>query len=109
MPAAWDGRVWIGAGCAYFIGEAGDSSPHAHHLVQVVVGLAGDVSIEDANGDRCVAPGVVVPANAPHRIVGDRTGLDSDCLMIFAESFSSLGKRFSERRGESSACIAAVD
>jgi len=97
MPSTWNGGIWIGTGNAYFIGGAGDSTPHAHHLIQIVVGLHGDVAIEDASGRVHLAPGFVIPSGMPHRVISSEASGRGESLMIFVESFSVIGKWLSSR------------
>lgn len=109
MPSTWSGSIWIGTGCAYFIGGSGDSAPHAHHLIQIVVGLNGDIAIEDAFGSVSRSPGFLIPSNLPHRVISDHPRGGVDSLMVFVESFSLLGKRLSSRGGGACRSIDSID
>jgi AraC family transcriptional regulator len=56
----WDGG-WIGVGAG-----SGEVPPHAHHAVQISLGLTAPVRLRHADGDWMVADGGVVLPNAPH-------------------------------------------
>ena len=56
----WTGRVFIGTGWAAFVGRAGDNKPHAHHALQLVVGLEAAVPVwTEAEGVRWVHSAVL--------------------------------------------------
>lgn len=61
---AWTGALWLWPGRAFYIGPAFGTTPHAHHAVQVSLGLTGQLRIRAAATERwqrvhvaIVAPG----------------------------------------------------
>jgi len=56
----WDGG-WIGVGAG-----SGEVAPHAHHAVQISLGLTAPVRLRHADGDWMWADGGVVLPDAPH-------------------------------------------
>lgn len=110
MLSSWNGCIWIGLrGSAYFIGGYGDSSPHAHHLVQIVVAMEGDVAIVDAHGRAHISHGFIIPSNTPHKIEENHANGRGESFTLFMESFSLFGKHLSDRAGEFSRAIQEID
>ena len=65
----WPGRFFVDVGRALYIGPAFDTSLHAHHAIQVCVGLNGSFRLRC----RTRAPwkryaGVVIGADQPHEL-----------------------------------------
>jgi len=109
MPLAWNGEIWVGTGCAYFMGGTGENASHAHHLIQIVVALNGDVAIESVAGCVIRSSSFLIPSNIPHRVISDHGGEGRECLMIFVEPFSLLGKRLSNREVGDSGSIDSIE
>lgn len=67
--ARWPGRFFVGIGRALYVGPAFETSRHAHHAIQVCVGLNGTFRLRC----RARAPwkryaGVVIDADQPHEL-----------------------------------------
>lgn len=66
-PHRWRGRAWLGAGWATFEGEIGDNRPHAHHALQLALGLDGPLHFQIGSVD-FTAPGVLIAADVTHAL-----------------------------------------
>lgn len=70
MPA-WGGRLFLGAGTILFVGPGGTAERHAHHAVQLVWALEGELTVTfDAPVRRRAT---LIPADVPHSF--EATGL----------------------------------
>src|SRR5262245_40119539 len=68
----WPGAFVIDDGCALYVGPAFETSVHAHHAIQVCVGLEGAVRLRRGPGGRWTSyDGVVVGADSPHELAAD--------------------------------------
>lgn len=67
--ARWPGRFFVDVGRALYIGPAFDTSLHAHHAIQVCVGLSGSFRIRcHSRGRWRRYAGAVVGADEPHEL-----------------------------------------
>jgi len=99
---AWRGRLLLGPvpGTVVYVGPGGSVQPHAHHAVQVAVGLTGPVRLW-LDGAESRARAVVVGASRRHAFAAD-----GDVCMIYADATSSVGKRLSAVSGDVSELLA---
>lgn len=66
----WEGRAFLGLGWAFYLGPAGDTTSHAHHAIQVGVGLDGPFRLRRGGGRWRGYDAAVVPADVPHQLDG---------------------------------------
>lgn len=78
----------LGPGWAIYCGEAGDNAWHAHHALQVTIGVRGNVIASLAGADDVVARGVVIGPDRPHRLLGNGTPV----LSIYLDGHGSVGR-----------------
>jgi AraC-like DNA-binding protein len=88
-PSRWRGTTSIGAGWAQYLGDAGDSTCHAHHAHQVVCGLEGPVTLWVDGPGEVTAPAVLVASGRSHRLAPGPVAL------LFVEATSVPGRRLS--------------
>jgi AraC-like DNA-binding protein len=79
-PAAdlrlWSGRLRLWPGRALWVGQAADTAPHAHHAVQVCVGLDGDFGLRrSARQPWRRYRAALVAADQPHQLAAGATRL----------------------------------
>src|SRR5262245_14240063 len=68
----WPGAFVVADGCALYVGPAFETSVHAHHAIQVCVGLEGPVRLRRGPGRPWTSfDGVVVGADSPHELAAD--------------------------------------
>ena len=83
----WEGRVFLSVGCAFYLGPAGDTTPHAHHALQVSVGLDAPFRLRQGAGRWREYEAAIVPADVPHQLDGGWT----DLLLLYLEPESAEG------------------
>jgi len=87
-PTAWRGQARIGSGWAVFEGHAGDNRPHAHHALQLALGVEGPVTA-------CIGletlrvPALLIAADVQHVMQPGRTRL------LYIERESTVGRQLS--------------
>lgn len=64
----WRGEAMLRAGCAVFAGDAGQADSHRHWAHQVTVGRGEPVAMVGNDGEHS-APGFLIPAGTPHRLL----------------------------------------
>ncbi len=69
FEANWAGRVFLWEGRALYLGLAGDTAPHSHHAVQVVVTLGIPLGLRVAGVDVSVVGAIAVSPNVEHQMV----------------------------------------
>lgn len=88
----WKGRVFLSVGRALYLGPAGDTTPHAHHAVQVGIALDTPFRLRHAGQTWNEFEGVVVAANATHQLDGHW----GDLVLFYVEPESIDGRRLLE-------------
>lgn len=83
----WKGRAFLSVGCALYLGPAGDTTPHAHHALQVSVGLGAPFRLRQGTGQWREYEAAIVPADVPHQLDGGWT----DLLLLYLEPESVEG------------------
>lgn len=86
--SAWSGGLWVENGWALYSGPAGDTTPHAHHAIQVAVGIDGSFGIEVGDAGAQRPDGIVIGSGAGHRLNAG----GADMLMLYVEPVSDLGR-----------------
>lgn len=84
---AWEGSAFLSVGCALYLGPAGDTTPHAHHALQLSVGLGAPFRLRQSAGRWREYEAAIVPADVSHQLDGGW----SDLLLIFLEPESAEG------------------
>lgn len=69
---SWTGRVFLFPGVLLFVGEGASAAEHAHHAHQILVGLDGELTVEDASGARTTRL-AFVRSDAAHAVRADAT------------------------------------
>jgi AraC-like DNA-binding protein len=73
-----------------YIGEAGDTSPHIHHAIQICVALNGSFRLRGAPDARWESyRGAIVPSVQPHHLDGS----GCEVVIVFLEPESEGGRR----------------
>lgn len=83
----WEGRAFLSVGCALYLGPAGDTTPHAHHALQLAVGLNAPFRLRKGAGRWCEYEAAIVSADVPHQLDGGW----SDLLLLYLEPESAEG------------------
>ena len=83
----WEGRALLSVGYALYLGPAGDTTPHAHHALQVSVGLDAPFRLRQGTGRWREYEAAIVPADVPHQLDGGWT----DLLLLYLEPESAEG------------------
>lgn len=92
----WRGRVFLTVGRALYLGPAGDTTPHAHHALQVSVGLDAPIRLRSGEGRWREYAGALVPPDVTHQLDG---GWDA-VLLLYLEPESEDGRHWlPESRG----------
>jgi AraC-like DNA-binding protein len=86
----WKGRVFLSLGRALYLGPAGDTTPHAHHALQVSIGLDAPVRLRRAGEDWREHDGAIVAPDVPHQLDGGW----GDLALFYVEPESADGRRW---------------
>lgn len=78
----WDGG-WIGIGA-----PTGIVPPHAHHAVQITLGLDGPVRFREPDGEWATSDGAIILPNAPHSF----DGMSNTVAMLFIDPETREGR-----------------
>jgi AraC family transcriptional regulator len=98
-PAGWDGRLFLWGGCGLYAGPAFATTLHAHHALQVCIGVNGRFRLRSG----VAAPwrafrGAVVLSDQPHQLDGQGTRV----VLLYLDPESTLARRIAQlhaRRG----------
>lgn len=88
LSTAWRGQAQMGTGWAVFDGHAGDNRPHAHHALQLALGVGGNV-VASIGSETLHVPGLLIDADVPHVLQPGRTRL------LYIERESTAGRQLS--------------
>ncbi len=88
VPTSWCGQARIGAGWAVFDGHAGDNLPHAHHALQLALGVEGPV-VACIGLETLRVPALLIAADVLHVLQPGRTRL------LYIERESTAGRQLS--------------
>jgi AraC-like DNA-binding protein len=91
----------MGSGWALFLGSAGDTELHAHHAVQITVGLEVPVELDVEEGILPPTWAVLVRPDVSHRLLGGGQLL----AVLFLEPESALGRSILSSAPASSTAI----
>lgn len=87
--APWLGRAFLAVGRALYLGPAGDTTPHAHHALQLSVGLDGPLRLRRGAGRWRTLDGALVAPDVPHQL----NGRGGPVLLLYLEPESDDGRR----------------
>ena len=85
--ARWEGAALLRPGVLAFSGSIGTTDGHAHHAVQIII-AATALTVVDGAGGRHRGTGLIVPADATHRI---ETVAEKGCV-VFLDPESAAGR-----------------
>lgn len=85
---AWQGSWALGDNWLTYVGPLGQTSPHAHHAIQLIGRRDGTVEAV-INGTQAVGQVLVIHSNVPHQIVTAA----GEGWVVFIEPRSSLGRK----------------
>ena len=85
--ARWEGAALLRPGVLAFRGSIGTTDGHAHHAVQIII-AATALTVLDGAGGRHRGTGLIVPADAPHKI---ETVAEKGCV-VFLDPESAPGR-----------------
>ena len=88
-PRRWRGTTRIGDGWAAYQGDAGDSTPHAHHALQLVCGVEGPVRLWVDGVGEVDAPAAIIASKRLHRLA------PGPVAIVFVDASSRVGRRLS--------------
>lgn len=91
----------LGPGWAVYGGEVGDNSWHAHHALQLTVGLRGPVSLRLADAIEVAARGVVIAPGLSHHLVDSGTPV----LSVYLDGHSTLGRALAGACADGLQCL----
>jgi AraC-like DNA-binding protein len=86
----WRGRIFLSVGRAVYLGPAGDTTPHAHHALQVSIGLDAPIRLRQRGARWRQYDGAVVAPDLPHQLDGGW----GDVLLFYLEPESTDGRRW---------------
>jgi AraC-like DNA-binding protein len=98
-PVEADGFRWLSAP-RWFLWEGGflllaradgPVPPHAHHAIQIVIGLDGPIAVREARGEWLRGPGLIVRPDVTHAF--DASGTSGAMLFVDPESFEGAWLR----------------
>jgi AraC-like DNA-binding protein len=92
----WAGRAFLSVGRALYLGPAGDTTPHAHHAIQVTIGLDTPVRLRRGREDWREYDGAIVAPDTPHQLDGGWGNL----ALFYVEPESADGRRWLAPAGE---------
>ncbi|MGH7785745.1 MAG: hypothetical protein ACRERC_02705, partial [Candidatus Binatia bacterium] len=101
-PGRWTGRLILWPGRALYVGPSADSQAHAHHALQVCVGLDGPFELRDDRGRRRRLGAALIQADTRHQLEARGPQL----ALLFVDPESPAGRRLHARFP---APIAALD
>jgi len=86
--SAWRGTVLVSFGHALYVGPAGDTQPHRHHALQLVVALEGPFEAQLGRADPRSFDSLLVAAGTEHRI----DGRDLQVAIYYVDASSEEGR-----------------
>jgi AraC-like DNA-binding protein len=91
----WSGRVFVGIGRALYVGSASDTSPHAHHAIQICVALDGPFRLRPGPESAWRRHrGAVIRSDQRHQLDGS----GCEVVIVYLEPESEEGRRLAVGR-----------
>ena len=86
----WRGVLLLAGrpGTALYVGPGGPADLHAHHAVQLAIGLDAPVEVRCGDAPQFTARAVVVPGGIPHEFT-----TRGDVAMFYADPSSAIGRQ----------------
>jgi AraC-like DNA-binding protein len=93
--SVWAGRVYVGVGRALYVGAASDTSPHAHHAIQICVAVEGSFRLRPGPESPWRRHrGVVIRSDQRHQLDGS----GCEVVIVYLEPESQEGRRLAVGR-----------
>lgn len=89
MTNTWGGSAWLRPGRLVIGGAIGATGTHAHHSVQVIAAIGGQLALAGPAGGRFVCRSAVVGPDSPHAVL---TGVPRG-VVIHCDPESRTGRR----------------
>lgn len=87
---SWRGLLLLGPwpGTVLYVGPGGAADRHAHHAVQLTIGVGAPVRVTLGDGQRVSAHAVIVPSGVSHEFAADGA-----VAMFYADPSSAIGRQ----------------
>lgn len=86
----WTGRVFVGVGRALYVGSASDTTPHAHHAIQICVALGDPFRLRSGPESAWRRHrGAVIRSDQRHQLDGS----GCEVVIVYLEPESEEGRR----------------
>lgn len=100
-PVAWRGTLQLGPGWAVYRGDAGENAWHAHHALQLTVGLRDTVTVSLPDATDVTARGVVIRPDQLHRLAGNGTPV----LTVYLDGHGTVGRALTDLCADGPQCV----
>jgi AraC family transcriptional regulator len=91
--ASWDGKLFLWGGCGLYTGPAFATTLHAHHALQVCIGVSGSFRLRSgATAPWRAYRGAVVLSDRPHQLDGQGSRL----ALLYLDPESTLARRITQ-------------
>lgn len=92
-PAGWHGKLFLWGGCGLYAGPAFATTLHAHHALQVCIGVNGRFRLRaDVAAPWRTYGGAVVLSDQPHQLDGQGTRV----VLLYLDPESALARRIAQ-------------
>lgn len=95
MEPTWAGAARLRRGRLVYGGAIGSNSAHAHHSVQVIAALEGELLLAGPTGDPFTCRSAIIPADLTHRIL---RGVPAG-VMVLIDPATTAARRITEFDG----------
>lgn len=95
MEPTWAGAARLRRGRMVFGGAIGSNAAHAHHSVQVIAALEGELLLAGPTGEPFACRAAVIPADVTHRIL---RGVPAG-VMLLIDPATTAARRITELGG----------
>lgn len=90
MRASWDGKLFLWGGCGLYAGPAFATTLHAHHALQVCIGVSGRFRLRSgATASWQAYRGAAVLSDQPHQL----DGRGNTVALLYLDPESMLARR----------------
>jgi AraC-like DNA-binding protein len=77
-----------------YLGESFDTSFHAHHTVQICIGLKGKIDVLDDNGALVCGQAIIIPSNCTHKLNASNTIIASFFIDVQSCLYQQLNLKY---------------